>query len=206
MSQDVAACTHDESRLDSPLGKPSTAARILCATDLTDRSSAAERRASLLAQQTDAEVLFVHALTPVLSRRVRRLNFARAHVQLLSRVDRAMAHAPQCANVSVRHGTPVQVITQAAGEWQPDLIVMACPRLRTFDLILGTTAERVIRATQRPLLIVNAAEHGNYQDLLLATDISKVPVHVARTLKSMNIAGCSEIFEEDKTGNDKVGF
>jgi nucleotide-binding universal stress UspA family protein len=123
---------------------------------MTDRSSAAEGRASLLAQQLCAEVLYVHALPLSMSRRVRRLNFARAHVQLLSRAERAMAHAPHNARVSVRHGTPVQAITEAACEWQPDLIVMARPRQRPLDLILGTAAERVIRATGRPVLIVNA--------------------------------------------------
>lgn len=146
----------DESRLGQPLGKLTLARRILCATDLTDRASAAERRASLLAQQLGAEVMYVHALPLALSRRVRRLSFARAHVQLLSRAERAMAHAPHNARVSVRYGTPVQAITECACEWQPELIVMARPRQRPLDLIFGTAAERVIRATGRPVLIVNA--------------------------------------------------
>jgi nucleotide-binding universal stress UspA family protein len=67
-----------------------------------------------------------------------------------------MAHAPHNARVSVRHGTPVHAITESACEWQPDLIVMARPRQRPLDVILGTAAERVIRATGRPVLLVNA--------------------------------------------------
>lgn len=150
MMQVVATCSRDE-----PLSQSLVARRILCVTDLTDRSSAAERRASLLAQQLNAEVMFVHVMPATLSRRVRRLNFARAHVQLLSRADRALAHAPRGAKVSVRNGTLIQAITDAASEWEADLIVMARPRPRALDVILGTMAERVIRATRRPVLIVS---------------------------------------------------
>jgi len=159
----------------------------LCVTDLTDRSSAAEHRASLLAEQVNAEVLFVHATPVVLSQRVRRLNFARAHVRLSSRAERAMSHAPQGAKVSVRNGTLIQAIKDAACEWEPDLIVMARPRQRALDLILGTTAERVIRATRRPVLIVSATTQHKYRNVLLATDMSDVSVHVARTLMSMGM-------------------
>jgi nucleotide-binding universal stress UspA family protein len=89
--------------------------------------------------------------------------------------------------VSVRHGTPLQAITELAGEWEPDLIVMARPLQRTMDLVLGTTAERVIRATHRPVLVVTGMASRSYQNLLLATDMSNVSVHVARSLMSMGM-------------------
>ena len=98
-----------------------------------------------------------------------------------------MSHAPQGAKVSVRNGTLIQAIKDAACEWEPDLIVMARPRQRALDLILGTTAERVIRATRRPVLIVSATTQHKYRNVLLATDMSDVSVHVARTLMSMGM-------------------
>lgn len=163
------------------------ARRILCATDLTARSEDAERRASLLAEQMNADVLFVHAIPKAQSQRTRRKMFACAHMQLLSRADKTMAHARADARVSVRHGTPIQAITEAANEWQPDLIVMARPRQHTVDLVLGTTAERVIRATHCPVLVVSGKAERSYRSLVLATDMSDVSVHVARSVMSMGL-------------------
>ena len=196
MVQEVVARANGGSAQAEPVDEPNRPRRILCATDLTGRSWSAERRASLLAQQMNAELLFVHAMPTASSRRARRLMFARAHIQLLSRADRALAHAPYEAKVSVRHGTPIQAITEAASEWQPDLIAMARPRQRTLDLVLGTTVERVIRATQRAVLVVNATTDRNYRNAVLATDMSDVSVHVARTLTSMGVDLSREVLVE----------
>jgi nucleotide-binding universal stress UspA family protein len=185
--QDVLARAVGESTLAGAVAEPKVVRRILCATDLTDRSWPAERRAALLAQQMSAEVLFVHAMPIAQPRRIRRMAFARAHAMLLSRADNALADLSQEARTSVRHATAVQAIIGAASDWQPDLIVMARPKLRARDLVLGTTAERVIRATRRPVLLVNATADRNYRSVLLAADMSDVSVHAAQTLVSMKM-------------------
>ncbi|HEY0939704.1 MAG TPA: universal stress protein [Steroidobacter sp.] len=177
--QDPAAAVPDAQQIEGR--------RILCVTDLTPRSAEAERRAALLAKQMNAAVLFVHAIARVQAQRARRKMFARAHMQLLSRADKTKVHTQQGARVSVRHGTPIQAIIEAAGEWQPDLIVMARPRRHTVDLVLGTTAERVIRATHCPVLVVSGKADRSYRSLLLATDMSDVSVHVARAAMSMGL-------------------
>lgn len=161
--QDASARARD-SGPDESIGKSHLARRVLCATDLTNRSAAAEERATALAEQIEAEVLFIHALPIAFSQRARRRKFARAHIQLLSRVDRAMDRAPHGARVSLRYGTPIQAITAAANDWKPDLIVLARPQPRPLDLILGTTAERIMRATERPVLIVDETLESEYQD------------------------------------------
>lgn len=186
MHDDLAGANHGSVPAE-PADEPSTACRILCATDLTERSRDAERRAALLAEQMDAEVMFVHAVAESRTQRVRRRMFARAQMQLLSHAERAMTHAPRNARVSVRQGSVMNAITEAAREWEPDLIVMARPSQRTMDLVLGTTAERVIRATHRPVLVVNGNASHRYRNLVLATDMSDVSVYVARTLISMGM-------------------
>jgi len=185
MHDDLAGTS--ERVLAEPGDEPNQERRILCATDLTERSRDAERRAALLAEQMGAQVLFVHAVPESRIQRVRRRMFARAHMQLLSHAERAMTHAPGNARVSVRQGSAMHAITDAAKNWEPDLIVMARPLQRTLDLVLGTTAERVIRATHRPVLVVNAAASHRYRNLVLATDMSDVCVCVARTLISMGM-------------------
>jgi nucleotide-binding universal stress UspA family protein len=96
----------------------------------------------------------------------------RAHGRLRSQCERAMLHAAANPQVAVRLGKPVKAIVDAAREWNPDLIVMAAPRRRRIDALIGTTAERVIRATRRPLLLVSAATDRPYSSIVLATDLS----------------------------------
>ena len=161
--------------------------RLLCATDLTTRSDHAVMRAAQLARQMDAEVLFLHAVDETQPGRVIRMKTNRAQLRLLSQSERAMRHAPQDAEVTVRLGKPLQAIAEAAREWNPDLIVMAAPKRRRLDLLIGTTAERVIRATQRPVLIVTSAGQQPYDNVVLATDLSSTSVHVARTVTGMGM-------------------
>jgi universal stress protein E len=144
-------------------------------------------RTALLARQMDAEVLFLHAVDDSQSGRVVRMKVNRAQVRLLSQSERAMKHAPQDAQVAVRLGKPLSVIAATAREWNPDLIVMALPQRRRMDAVIGTTAERVIRATHRPVLVVNGAATVAYDNVVLATDLSSTSLHVAQTVATMGM-------------------
>jgi nucleotide-binding universal stress UspA family protein len=161
--------------------------RLLCATDLAPRSDEAVRRAALLAQQLDADVLFLHAVHEAQSGRVLRMRMNRAQLRLLSQSERAMRHAPAAGHISVRLSHPVQAIAAAVREWNPDLLVMAAPTRRRFDLLIGTTAERVIRATQRPLLLVGRPADQRYERLLIATDLSQNSVRAAQSVVEMGL-------------------
>ncbi len=161
--------------------------RILCATDLTARSDNTTRRASLLAQQLKAEILFVHAVAESHAGRVLRMKIARAQAQLLTLAERAKKFGAANADVSVSVSTPIQAIIGAAQAWKPDIIVMARPRRQRLDPVIGTTAERVIRATHRPVLLVNARGVEPYRNVVLATDLSKTSVQVARIAASMGL-------------------
>lgn len=161
--------------------------RILCAADLTSRSDPAIARAVLLARHSEAEIMFVHAVSGIESGRVMRMKIVRAHARLLSQVERVMEHAPDSARVSVRVGTPIQAIVGAAAEWTPDLIVMARPHRRPMDFAIGTTAERVIRATRSPVLIVSRQPTQSYQRVVIATDLSDTSVKIARTIASTGV-------------------
>lgn len=160
---------------------------LLCASDLTQRSDHAIARTSLLAQQMDARAMFLHAVDEAQTGRVARMKVNRAQVRLMAQSERAMAHAPQDATVVVRLGKPLQVITDTVREQRPDLLVMAMPRRRRLDSIAGTTAERVIRSTRRPVLMVAGAADRAYERVVLATDLSPTSAHVARTVASMGV-------------------
>lgn len=161
--------------------------RVLCVTDLTKRSDDAVARAVRMARSMKAQVTFLHAVSDAHSGRVIRMKVNRAHARLLVLADRAMRESPFGADVCVRIGTPLQVIAAVANESEVDIIVMAAPQRRRVDYWLGTTAERVIRATRRPVLIVSRPSTGDYERVLLASDLTVSAQQVAKIASDMGV-------------------
>jgi universal stress protein E len=146
--------------------------RIVCATDFTARSDLALSRAALLAHNTGARLTLVHAVDPRRSERMLRGQANRAYVQLLSKVDQAFGSASAAIDIAVRAGRPLDVIGKIANESNADLVVLAAPQRRRFDSIFGTTAERLLRAIERPVLVVHREAQGSYRRVAMAVDLS----------------------------------
>jgi nucleotide-binding universal stress UspA family protein len=149
------------------------AGRIVVATDLTPRSDMALRRAVLLAQQSRARLTLVHAIDPRQAVRAVRAQANRAYVKLLSTLDQVLgAAAATSVDIAVRAGSPLDVVAAVAEESHADLVVLAAPRPRRFDSIVGTTAERLLRAIKRPVLVVHREAEDNYRHVAAAVDLS----------------------------------
>jgi nucleotide-binding universal stress UspA family protein len=161
--------------------------KILCATDLTPRSDRAMQRTALLAQQTNAEVFFLHAVNDKLAGRVLRSKMNRAYARLAFHSGRFMKQTSGSATTAVRIGKPVDAVIAAAREYKPDLIVMARPKRRRLEAMIGTTAERIIRSTGCSMLLVGNAADAAYERAILATDLSATSLHVMRTAVEMGV-------------------
>lgn len=161
--------------------------RLLCATDLTSRSERVLQRTALLARQMNAEAVFLHAVEESMPGRALRMKVNRAYVRLSWESGRVMKHAPQDATAWVRLGDHLDVIAATARDYGPDLIVMAKPRPRRLDMLMGTTAERLIRNTNHSLLAVSGAADRPYERVVLATDLSSTSAHVVRTVVEMGM-------------------
>jgi nucleotide-binding universal stress UspA family protein len=168
---------------------PQPRRRLLCATDLAPRSDRAVRRAALLAKQMNADVLFVHVVSDRQSERVMRLKGNRARVRLTLQAEKAMAHAPEACSVEIHMGRPLKVIAQVAKEWDADMIILTAPVSRRYELVLGTTAERIIRSVDCPVLIVNREPESQYSQVAVATDLSMTSVRVAQAVSRMGLLG-----------------
>lgn len=155
--------------------------RILCATDLTVRSKAAWFRAVSLARQTGARLTLLHVIDSQESARVTRMRANRAYVQMLSQVDQAFAPAADLIDVVVRRGNARDVIASTAQECDADLIVVAAPKLRRLDSIVGTTAERLVRTAKRPVLVVRREMQNSYGKVAVAADLSNASLPMMRT-------------------------
>lgn len=153
---------------------------ILCATDLTPRSTPAWQRAVALARQTRAKLTLLHVIDSRQPERVARMRANRAYAQLLSKVDRTFGSATS-VDVVVRSGKAREIIATTASEWDADLIVLAAPRSRRLDSVVGTTAERLVRTAKRPVLVVRRDVRGSYRNVAIAADLSNAAAPMIRT-------------------------
>jgi nucleotide-binding universal stress UspA family protein len=114
----------------------------------------------------------VHAVDARRSAPRVRAQVNRAYVQLLSMIDQNFGSASAAIDIAVRAGGPFDVIVKVATEADADLVVLAAPQRRRLDSVFGTTAERLLRALQRPVLCVHRRTTFNYRRVSLAVDLS----------------------------------
>ncbi|MBW8297973.1 MAG: universal stress protein [Hydrogenophaga sp.] len=146
---------------------------IMVATDFSERSDRALRRATLLARQSGASITLLTAVDEDRPRRLVEEEKREAEVLLreMSATVRSVDGVPCEARVVLAE--PSQAIVQAASEAGPDLLVIGPHRRQLFrDIFVGTTAERTIRNAPCPVLMVNATPAGAYRHVLLTTDLS----------------------------------
>ena len=164
--------------------------RIMVATDFSERSDRALRRAILLARQSGASLTLVNAVD---DDRPQHLVSAEKHaaetlVHELQTSIRAVDGLKCEARVILAE--PSEAIIQATREDAPDLLVIGQHRRHFFkDVFVGTTAERTIRAARCPVLMVNAIPAGPYRQVLITTDLSEASGDAILACSRLNLAG-----------------
>lgn len=145
----------------------------MIATDFSERSDRALRRAILLARQFGASLVIVHAvdddqpLHVVETERDVAAELLREMRASLRRVD-----SLDC-EVRVILGDAFEALREAVEADAPDLLVIGPHRRRLLrDIFIGTTAERTIRSVTCPVLMVNAVPAGPYRHVMQTTDLS----------------------------------
>lgn len=161
---------------------------IVVATDFSERSDRAIRRAKLLAREFDAKVHLVHvvdddqARSIVLAERDASTKRLEELTHTLEAID-----AVKCA-FRVVLGNPFVGIKQAARDLGADLIVIGPHRRQVLrDILVGTTAERTIRTADRPVLLANGVPTGPYRRAIAASDLSTYSETTLRTAKSLGL-------------------
>lgn len=146
---------------------------IMVATDFSERSDRALRRATLLARESAASIVLVHVVDDdqpqriVDSERVEAEKLLRQMAATLRSVD-----GVEC-QTQVVLAAPFAGIVRATEDRHPDLLVIGPHRRQVlFDVFVGTTAERTIRSVTCPVLMVNAPPAGRYRHILQTTDLS----------------------------------
>jgi nucleotide-binding universal stress UspA family protein len=147
---------------------------IMLATDFSERSDRALRRASLLAKDAGARLLVVHVVDNDRPRRIVDHDRRDAEAMLRELATTMRTADGLACDTRVILDDPFAGIVEAARDAGPDLLVIGPHRRQILkDVFVGTTAERTIRSAACPVLMANAPPVGPHRVILLATDLSE---------------------------------
>ncbi|MFZ0106935.1 MAG: universal stress protein [Thiobacillus sp.] len=158
---------------------------LLAATDFSDPARhALERAAQLAASHPAARLTLTHVISASVLDRVRNLlheEMSTLETRVAKEADHALTELAQ--RLAERHaceigtrlsqGSPLNAIADLAEELQADLLVMGARGAHFVrEFMLGSTTERVLRKSGRPLLVVKHRPHGAYRRVLVPVDFS----------------------------------
>lgn len=156
---------------------------ILVATDFSGHARHAATRAARLAHDIPSALTLMHVLPAQPVTKIREwLGASSAHEQKLC--DQAHWQLRQLASelTSVRRveldieaaaGSALDEIVRAAERVDARLLVLGARGAGFLRrLVLGTTSQRLVRRTDRPLLVVRQPAHRSYRRVLVAVDFS----------------------------------
>jgi len=162
--------------------------RILVATDFSERSDRAVRRATLLAHAHAASITLVRIVDDDQPKRLLRVEKDEA-TAILAQQARSLREIDGVdCDYRLVLGEPFAAIVQAAREEAADLIVIGPHRRRLLrDVFIGTTAERTIRESTLPVLMANSVPAGAYRHVLVAVDLSECSADALRAVGSLGL-------------------
>jgi len=154
---------------------------IVAALDLEAGSDVVLGRAIQLAREHGARLVATHVIETDALSHAAALS-ARGETNLKESLRR-QAHAaisallfeggPVSADVEVSFGAPHTVITSMANERDADLVVIGPGKGHSLrEKVLGSTADRIIRAAPAPVLVVRNRPTGAYRRVAGAVDFS----------------------------------
>jgi nucleotide-binding universal stress UspA family protein len=168
---------------------------ILAATDFSRSATVAVRRAAQIAHATGARLELMHVLPAEPSptswtalRSTFGFDATRARDDAMNRLQRAAgrAGADLAAPVELHlaEGGAHAAIASRAVAIDADLVVVGAHGENfVLDVFVGTTAQRVLRASPVPVLVVRYAPIYRYEQVLIATDLSAASMAAARAAR-----------------------
>jgi nucleotide-binding universal stress UspA family protein len=158
---------------------------LLVPVDLTPSSDRILGRVSLLPLTADARVTLLHVVPASLPAAEQRRAQRDASRVLAEEARHLRKHLPTKAHIQavVKVGAAAKAIGALANEVKADLIVMGrCGRRTLREALLGSTAERVVRQTRLPVLVVRLAPRAAYSRPTLALDLDGTADEVVRLM------------------------
>lgn len=169
---------------------------ILVATDLSSPARQAAERAARLARTTHAQLRLVHVLSAGIAAQLQQLIgigsaleaklFEATRHELQTLADELATEREVKADTALVQGSVADEITREAEAMHADLVVLGAQG-RGFlrRLMLGSTAERLLRKSTRPMLVVKQRAHEPYRRALVAVDFSAWSAPLVELVRSV---------------------
>ena len=147
--------------------------RVLVAVDLTPRGHRALRRGIQLALGSGADLRLIYVSSEDLPEEFRLAQDKYACEELAAHAARAREQGIRAITTTVLEGRSSEQIVQDAIENAADLIVVGPHRPSSFAQdLLGTTAGKILRSCQCPVLMARAEDGRGYDSVMVAVDFS----------------------------------
>jgi nucleotide-binding universal stress UspA family protein len=144
------------------------------------------RRAGSLARERDAELTIVHVVEDEQPSKLIGLETREAERILREQISVVEELRGLDCRIFVLQGDPFDGILRAAASLQADLIVMGAHRKQLLrDIFIGTTIERVIRLSRKPVLMVNNDRITAYRSVLAAVDVQDASANAIKVSKTL---------------------
>lgn len=165
--------------------------KLLLATDLSARSELALHRAVQLAREHGAALVALHVVDEDLPPSLAEVTKAGAERIIHERLD-ALPGGPK-VEVAILSGRASNAILGQAADEKAELIVLGLHRKGGLkEMFRGTTAERVIRTGNVPVLVVKSEAKEPYRRVVVGTDFS---VHARRAMQlALRLAPKAELY------------
>lgn len=161
---------------------------LMVATDLSGRSEKALHRAAALAKRYACPWTVIYVVDEDQPAALIEQEVTQVRLMLEARLVELTELGGTCPKLLVERGDPNQKILAAAKGQHCELLVMGAHRKSVLrDIFVGTTVERVLRAGQVPVLVVNQPVGGEYRDLLLALDTSPASAHAVKAADDLGL-------------------
>ncbi|MFN7114211.1 MAG: universal stress protein [Alphaproteobacteria bacterium] len=155
---------------------------ILMASDLSSRSDRAFDRAVQVSKQFKTGLHVLHVLDRDLPRPIQEELLDNAEKTLKAQAGRVKKKVSTAAvkktagkkdAVVVAAGTPAQTILEQSKKLKADLIVTGAHKKDSLrDLFIKSTAEKLLRFSEKPVLIVKNPVKGDYKKIVVGMDFS----------------------------------
>lgn len=154
---------------------------VLVPVDLTAVSDRVLARVALLPLSPHARVTLLHVVPTSLTARDQRTAEHDAKKYLASEAKHLARSLPRGVKIetAVQVGAPAKIVAARAKSMRADLVVVGRGNGRLLrDGLLGSTAERIIRGSALPVLVVRVPARSRYKHPAVALEIDEAAHHV----------------------------
>ena len=167
--------------------------RLLLATDFSTRSDRALRRAALIADKSGAAITLLHVIDDDQPKYLIDRHHQAAAMLLEDAVKTIRQFDRVEADMNIMTGDVASSIVQVAEEIDAAMIVVGPYRRKLKNIFIGTTAERTIERSDRPVLMANGMPSGVYERTFLALDLDDASRSAVRAARALGLIEGTEV-------------